>query len=485
MKILLFYFQYKPEYLNSNTNFKKLNYDKLHVTENGSYFNINYEKNNKNTTQYTVEGEYFDMESIRDIICEYDYVTYIDNKFDIYDNLKKYIDISINILNENKYINQVIFGKIDNHVMHENKIIENNNVSFPIGASNFFKISNDEWRRFELIKEIFNNKNNPYEKKKDYSNVNYVEYATHMFKNITNFRLIPSLIRSSFVNATSEDCHLKICPHYEYVYSINLEKKNFKSCYLNFDIKQKENKQENKNYENMTIVTGFLDLHINRKPKRPSQIYSYMDSSVYTLSIKQNMIIYVSEELVEHVTNVRKKLNLMNKTKIINVTINDLFMKDKSNKVFDNVKKNIVPYDNNYLLLLVNTRYNYLLDAINKNYFNTDYFAWIDFGAGHIVSIPQDINIGYTNKQKIRMAWIARFNKNQFKFNHLAMGGGVFIGHKEIMKEFIKLHNKEFELLLNSGYCINDDKLLFLLFEKYPYLFDTFFSGYEFLVKKI
>jgi hypothetical protein len=53
------------------------------------------------------------------------------------------------------------------------------------------------------------------------------------------------------------------------------------------------------------------------------------------------------------------------------------------------------------------------------------------------------------------------------------------------MKEFIKLHNIEFEKLLNDNYCINDDKLLFLLFEKYPYLFDVFFSGYSNIMIKM
>jgi hypothetical protein len=59
------------------------------------------------------------------------------------------------------------------------------------------------------------------------------------------------------------------------------------------------------------------------------------------------------------------------------------------------------------------------------------------------------------------------------------LGGGVFIGHKNIMIEFIKIHDIEFQKLMNMGYCINDDKLLFLIYEKYPHLFDIYGSSYS------
>jgi hypothetical protein len=343
------------------------------------------------------------------------------------------------------------------------------------------------------MKQIFVNKENNYIKSINCAIPNYEEYTTKSFKYIPNFRLSPSLIKPSFLSLTNKTS-LKICDHYEYVYSMELEKQNFKTCYLNFDIKKKEvlNKktilQKNKNYENMTIVTGFLDLHIDRKHKRESQVYSYIEKSYPTLSIQQNMVIYVSKELVEHVTDIRTKLNLIDKTKIIIITKDNLFMENNNEtlqRVFLKTKQNIIPYDNDYLILLVNTRYNYVLDSISNNYFNTDYFAWVDFGAGHIVNIPQQTKIEYSNSSKVRMAWIARFEENKFAFNHCVLGGGLFCGHKEIIKEFIKLHNQEFLNILDMGYVINDDKLLFFVFEKYPYLFDTFFSGYKSIASKM
>ena len=77
-------------------------------------------------------------------------------------------------------------------------------------------------------------------------------------------------------------------------------------------------------------------------------------------------------------------------------------------------------------------------------------------------------------------------NKAQtyFKYNYKCCGGGIFIGHKDIMMEFIKLHDIEFKHLAKLGYCINDDKLLFILFEKYPQLFDMYTCGYSSLLTK-
>ena len=54
----------------------------------------------------------------------------------------------------------------------------------------------------------------------------------------------------------------------------------------------------------------------------------------------------------------------------------------------------------------------------------------------------------------------------------------------KIMKELIDLHHEMYVKLMNLGYNINDDKLLFLIFEKYPYLFDTYMSGYEYMLLK-
>lgn len=137
--------------------------------------------------------------------------------------------------------------------------------------------------------------------------------------------------------------------------------------------------------------------------------------------------------------------------------------------------------------MAVNSRYKFIKKCINENPFNSDYFAWIDFSAGHIVRFPKNKTISYNKENKIRLAWIGRckIEKKKMSYHHKAMGGGVFAGHKDIMLEFIKLHDLYFKKFMNNGYNINDDKLLFFIFEKYPELFDYYFSSYHDILLKL
>jgi hypothetical protein len=199
----------------------------------------------------------------------------------------------------------------------------------------------------------------------------------------------------------------------------------------------------------------------------------------------QYMVVYVSTECIDHIIKIRTRCGLLEKTKIIEITDEDLYLKNKLNIITENTKKNLPPYNIPQYIMSVNSRYGYMESAIGQNYFNTDYFAWVDFGAGHIVDIPTGFKIKYSKEHKIRMGWICRFKSNNFQYNHKALGGGVFAGHKEIMLEFCKLHDVEFQKLMREGYNINDDKLCFTIFEKYPQLFDIYFSSYGQLMLKI
>jgi hypothetical protein len=160
-------------------------------------------------------------------------------------------------------------------------------------------------------------------------------------------------------------------------------------------------------------------------------------------------------------------------------------MLDRLEKISENVAKNNPPYDITEYILAVNSRYGYLQNAIENNYFQTDYFAWVDFSASHIVNIPPNQIIQPKSHDKVRIGWIARYSNNQFVYNHYCLGGGLFSGHKEIMMELIKLHHSEFIKLTEMGYNINDDKLLFIIMEQNPYLFDIYYSDYKNLFIKL
>ena len=472
--ILLLYLQTKNEKINIESLNLNLKYDSL-------YYLRPINEHLKNERVFIYYDIFFNFNTIKNVINNYEFLIYLDDNWKIY-NINDLINNSITLIN-NHNIDQIIFNTITSNFIQ--KKLQHKNLKFP--KSNILDF--DNYNIFNSIinnNKIFINTNNQFSKK-NIININYIDYLNNKY-NILNFRLLPSCIRTK--NLVWNDLFLKN-DYFEYRYSELLQKNNFISCYTTTKFDKIENKTvlcDNKDGNNITIVTAFLDLKLNRPAKKPSQVYDYIEKSKDTLSINQNMVIYLSKNLISQVKEYRKKLGFENKTKIIEINeTENLYLYNKLNIIEENVKKNIPPYNIAKYILAVNSRYNLIKDAIVNNYFNNDYYAWIDFSAGHIVDIPKNYKITYSNENKIRIAWIGRSKKDKtnFEYNYKCCGGGVFVGHKIIMQELIKLHDIEFQNLMKMGYCINDDKLLFLIFEKYPQLFDMYVSGYKCLLTKM
>ena len=388
---------------------------------------------------------YFDFNNIKNIIQQYDFIVLLDS--DIIFDQKKIIE-SIEFMIQNDY-DQLLF---DNSQPTLLEIMEYDYYKRIIKSNRIFK---------NLTKEDIKQKNHPN---------NYKPFQC---------TLQLSIIRTK--NFILPDFFLKRNPHIENLYWAKLLNNGFKI----FNDNSKENYikiSDSVEKNNITIVTGYLNIKIKRPAKSNTinQTYDYIEKSRGTLQIPQCMVIYCSEELIDDVSKIREEAGLLNKTKIIKITLEDnLYMADKLEKIRENVAKNNPPYDIPEYILAVNSRYDYIQNAIENNYFNTDYFAWVDFSASHIVNIPPNKIIEPKSQDKVRIGWIARYSNNQFVYNHHCLGGGIFSGHKEIMMELIKLHHLEFVKLTEMGYNINDDKLLFIIMEQNPYLFDTFFSDYK------
>jgi hypothetical protein len=408
---------------------------------------------------YDIEP-YFDFKNIQNIIQQYDFIILLD-KTKQYNN-EKIIE----------YLNLLITNDYDQIIL---------DYSQPISLE---IMEYDYYNRIIKSNRIFKNLTIEDLKQKNIVN-NYKPFQ---------YTLGPSVIRiKNFILPTF---FLKKNLFIENLYwkellSYTNSTKLFKIKKIDEDITVSENFNkeyiENLNKE-VTIVTGYLNIKIKRpsKSNTENQIYDYIEKSRGTLQIQQYMVIYCSEDITKDVIKMRKEFGLLDKTKIIKITLeNDLYMRDKLDIICKNVAKNNPPYDIPEYILAVNSRYNYIQNAIENNYFNTDYFAWVDFSASHIVNIPQNKIIQLKSQEKIRIGWIARYSNNQFIYNHYCLGGGVFMGHKEIMMELIKIHHSEFLKLTEMGYNINDDKLLFIIMEQYPYLFDTYYSDYKSLFIKL
>lgn len=394
---------------------------------------------------------YFDFNNIKNIIQQYDFIVLLDE----------------NILFDQKKIIESIEFMIQNNY---DQLLMNNSQPTSLEIMEY-----DYYKRIIKSNRIFKNLTKEDIKQKI---------------SLNNYKPFQCTLQSSIIqikNFILSDFFLKRNPHIENLYWAKLLNNGFnvasiKQSFIltnNNSIKViKTNQSEN----NLTIITGYLNIKIKRPAKSNSinQTYDYIEKSRGTLQIPQHMVIYCSEELIDDVHKIREEVGLLNKTKIIKITLKDnLYMAEKLEIIRENVAKNNPPYDIPEYILAVNSRYGYIQNAIENNYFNTDYFAWVDFSASHIVNIPPNQMIKSPSHNKVRIGWIARHSNNQFVYNHHCLGGGIFSGHKEIMMELIKLHHKEFVKLMEMGYNINDDKLLFIIMEQNPYLFDTFFSDYK------
>jgi hypothetical protein len=388
---------------------------------------------------------YFDFNNIKHIIQKYDFIVLLDDE----------------IFFDKKKITELIEFMIQND--YDQLLLDNSQEIF------LEIMEYDYYKRIIKSNRIFKNL-----KKEDIKQNNH----------LNNYKPFQCTLQSSIIrtkNFILPDFFLKRNSHIENLYWGELVKNGFKI----FNDNSKENiKKTSDSVEknNITIVTGFLVIKIIRPPKSNmhNQTYDYIEKSSGTLQIPQYMVIYCSEELINYVSKVREDAGLLNQTKIIKITLEDnLYMADKLDKIRENVSKNNPPYDIPEYILAVNSRYGYIQNAIKNNYFNTDYFAWVDFSASHIVDIPPNKIIEPKSHDKIRIGWIARYTNNEIVCNHYYLGGGLFSGHKEIMMELIKIHHSEFVKLMEMGYTINDDKLLYIIMEKNPYLFETYFSYYN------
>ena len=345
-------------------------------------------------------------------------------------------------------------------------------VKIPDSPDNLQYIINTPEFRYDSYKTIFNDLKPSISK----DLVDYISYSKKNYN--TTFKLVPSIlkIKSAYLQHNIPIFYDTI---YQRYYNNIFFKNNFISIAVDTFLEKNTTtlKKKNINHE-ATVVTAFIK--VNNASKKHK--YDYVECAKQTLSLPNPMIIYISKDLYEEVKKIRNDLGLLERTKFIILTIEDFYMYNQKNILDKCCMKNISPYNNSLYIMSVNSRYSYLEKAIQDNYFNTDYFAWVDFGISHIVAMDTIRSITYNNPLQVRIAWIAR---KTLEYNHKCLGGGIFVAHKDTMKILCKLHDIEFKYNLSLGHCINDDKTLFFIYLNYPELFDIYFSGYNCLYEKL
>lgn len=385
--------------------------------------------------------------------------------------------ISINkydylLLLPNQYIIETQLSLTDYLPYLKNNICQLQFIHTSNPSKNLQYIINTPEFRYDSYKQIFNNP-------KPNINTDVFDYNSFSQYNYNGiFKLVPSILNIQNPQL-KHSIPIFYNTIYERYYNNIFFRNHFSSISVEIPIKINHSLSNFSSVDHeVTVVTGFI--RVNNASKKHK--YDYVECAKKTLSLPNPMVIYISEDLYEDVKKFRSELGLIDKTKLIILTVENLYMYNDKNLLDQCCAKNISPYNNSLYIMSVNSRYSYLEKAIANNYFKTDYYAWVDFGINHIVSMDIIRPITYNNPFKVRIAWIARKN---LQYNHKCLGGGIFVAHKDTMKILCKLHDIEFRYNLSLGHCINDDKTLFFIFLNYPELFDIYFSGYNCLYEKM
>lgn len=240
----------------------------------------------------------------------------------------------------------------------------------------------------------------------------------------------------------------------------------------------------------ITIVTAFFDIGRGSLPKEKygrvlpwyqhrsvDQYFNFFDNLA---KIKNDLIVYTSEEFEERVLQTREKYGLREKTKVVVCesylpsTFSEIkkkieeIMNDK--KYIDKiVNPHLIEYWHSDYVLVNILKSVYAAHAIENGFVKDDLVAWIDFGyCRNENTIPPCNEWRYNfDTNKIHF-FNARSIDNDRSINSIIYTGDVYIqgchivAGKKMWDELKELVLKNLQLLLNNN-LIDDDQTLLLM----------------------
>ena len=246
-----------------------------------------------------------------------------------------------------------------------------------------------------------------------------------------------------------------------------------------------------------TIVTFYFNiknLADSTSLVRPQSFY--MEKGRETLKLNYPMVIFCDETTYHEIKTIRDEyISNATLTKYIikNITEYD-FYKDNIEKIRNNRIHNS-NYENSrntpsyYLVCMFKIMALYI--AHQKNLFNTDYYAWIDFGGSHIMKDfnQSAIKIVDNPNPKISFCYIHYRTKEEI-YSLLRTSGGFcgvaatsFTIEATYITHFYDTIFTLFYELLNNGIGHADEQILTLFYDKHPELCTIYYGDYYSILK--
>lgn len=247
---------------------------------------------------------------------------------------------------------------------------------------------------------------------------------------------------------------------------------------------------------NFTLVTGLWNIKRDTLDEFNRSFDHYLENFDKLLSLDFNMCVYVPEDLIPFVKLRRSNLN---------TNINKFNLEDIKEKFdfFDSVQKirtseswysradwlkNSPQAKLEYYNPIVMSKFFFVHDCSIRNYFNTDYFFWIDGGLTNTV----DLNLikrlsfveGYMKSIKDKLLFLSfpyesdnevhGFDAEKFaeyckvdKTTYVCRGG-FFGGHKDKIKKFNNEYYSTLDNTINNGYMGTEENIHTILSYRNP-----------------
>ncbi len=112
---------------------------------------------------------------------------------------------------------------------------------------------------------------------------------------------------------------------------------------------------------------------------------------------------------------------------------------------------------------------------IQKNPFNTNYFAWIDSTVSRFKGKRKNWNFTEFKFTSKHIYHYSSFMRNYGKLQKL--NGSFLLGHKSKWEDFIPIYEDELIKLKSSKYCHSDESVITSVINKHPKLFNAIDNG--------
>jgi len=241
----------------------------------------------------------------------------------------------------------------------------------------------------------------------------------------------------------------------------------------------------NKINDKISYVTCFFNLSKIENNTRDKSISMYYEKSKFLLNLHINLILYTDDDdLIEYIGKKNSNANI----KIIKMELSsspyykhiDYVKNVRDKNMYNGFNKN---KDTPLYTILSWTKMFLLNQSISLNYFNANYFSWIDFGISHIAT-TNNVNSFYKTSEKILVECIKIptceiLDDNFFTKWICHIGEGFFGGNMENMMKMIDKFDEQIKIIsANEHVAPLEGGILSRLTYLYPELFEFYYGDY-------